>query len=484
MRFLKLPIALLCLGYSLNSFAEVNIDESSDIQAEQLQSISRLSSLQHLNTSTYQLPQVQVLANTVPTFFVQSPSLSMVDVQINFNAGSSRDEEIGQGLIGLANSTARLMNEGTPKYNAEQLALAFENLGVQVSFSASRDVFSVKLRSLSDAKTLDRAVELMLHVLNEATFAQSSVTRMVENNKVGQKQLQENPSRLLGIAFNRAIYAKHPYAEPTTGTLGSMQKIKPADMHAFREKFLVRENANIAITGQLNTKQATALANTITQSLNKGQKASVLPSAPLQEGIKIQHLSSNSTQAHVIMGHVATTRHDPDRLALQVANRMLGSGGFNSILMQELRVKRGYTYGASSSFSFSQATGSFSLSYSTRQDQLMDSILVAHKALVDFVNQPIDAKQLADTKAGMLLAFPRTLASNADINSQLAALGFHGESKDYLQQYSQALEKIDARQVQDAVRRWIHPDRLTVMVASQSLDKEALKRGLEANLKP
>ena len=484
MKFFKSFTALLCLGYSVTTLAEVNIDEASDIGADQLQSIQRLSSLQNISTTAYQLPQVHALTTRIPTFFVQSATLPMVDIQINFNAGSARDEEIGQGLTGLAHSTARLMNEGTNQYSAEQLALAFEDLGAQVSFSASRDVFSVKLRSLSERKSLDRAVELMLHVLNEATFEKNSIARMVDNNKVGQKQLQENPSRLLGIAFNRAIYAKHPYAEPTTGTLGSMQKMTPAYMQVFRQQFLVRDNANIAITGQLSQKQATALSEKIAQALKSGKKAAALPSAPLQEQLNIQHIKSNSTQAHVIMGHVATTRHDPDRLALQVANRMLGSGGFNSILMQELRVKRGYTYGASSSFSFSQATGSFSLSYSTRQDQLMDSILVAHKALVDFVNQPINAQQLADTKAGMLLAFPRTLASNADINSQLAALGFHGESKDYLQQYSAELAQIDGKQVQDAVRRWIHPDRLTVMVASQSLDQAALKRGLEANLTP
>lgn len=475
---------LFCLGYSCITLAEVRIHEDHAIPIEQLQSIQNLTSLQNIRLVEDQLPKVQALKTPIPTFFVESPSLAMVDVQINFNAGSARDHEIMAGLTGLAHSTARLMHEGTSQYSAEQLAIAFEDLGAQVSFSVSRDVFTVKLRSLSNPETLNQAIELVLHVINQATFEKDGLSRMVDNHKVGQKQLQENPSRLLGIAFNRALYAQHPYAEPITGTLGSLQKISPTSMHAFRDKFLVANNANLAITGQLSTQQATALADKIARALRTGQKAAPLATAPLQSSIRIQHLPSSSTQAHVIMGHLATTRHDPDRLALQVANRMLGSGGFNSILMQELRVKRGYTYGASSQFSFSQTTGSFSLSYSTREDQLMDSILIAHKVLVDFVRKPIDPQQLADTKAGMLLAFPRSLASNADINSQLAALGFHSESKDYLQHYRLALEKIDAKQVQDAIQRWIHPDRLTVMVAAPSLDKKALQRGLEANLKP
>lgn len=483
---LAISSSLLCLGYSTCSIANVQAtDELSDDQVENLHAIHHLDSLKNLNpTLKYAPPKIESIENPyhVPTLFVASPYLAMVDIQINFNAGSARDHEISNSLTGLASSTARLMTEGTPQYNAQEITAAFENLGAQMSFSASRDVFSVKLRSLSDPKKLDAALDLVLHLLNQANFNHTSIQRMVDNNAVGQKQLQANPSRMLGIQFNRALYGKHPYAEPITGTTISMKKISANDMNAFRTRFLVRQNANIAITGQLSHKQAKKLTYKIAQQLHTGEKAQPLPAAKIQDQLKIQHLKFNAAQAHVLMGHITTSRHDPDRLALQVANRMLGGGGFNTVLMQELRVKRGLTYSANSSFSFSQSNGTFSLSYSTRPDQLIESIIIAHQALVNFVQQPMNVQQLESTKAGMLRAFPRTLGSNADINAQLAALGFHQESAAYLDTYSEKLAQISAQDVQNAVRKHIHPDRLTIIVASNELDQVALKQKLWRNI--
>ena len=163
---------------------------------------------------------------------------------------------------------------------------------------------------------------------------------------------------------------------------------------------------------------------------------------------------------------------------------MFGGSGFNSVLMKELRVKRGYTYGAYSSFSFSQAPGTFSLSYSTKQDQLLDSIQVAHRALVDFVKQPIDQKQLEETKAGMLRAFPNNYSSNANINAQLGSMGFYNQTADYLNQYPRLLEKMTAQDVQNAIQKHIYPERLTIIVVNDKLDKKALEMTLNQNLTP
>ena len=185
-----------------------------------------------------------------------------------------------------------------------------------------------------------------------------------------------------------------------------------------------------------------------------------------------------------MMGHLGTTRFDPDRLALEVANQMLGGSGFNSVLMKELRVKRGYTYGAYSSFSFSQVPGTFSFSYSTQQDQLLDSIQVAHQALVNFVQQPIDQKQLEETKAGMLRAFPNNYSSNANINAQLGSIGFYNQTADYLTEYPKLLEKITAQDIQNAIRKHLHPERLTIIVVNEKLDKQALEAALNQNLLP
>lgn len=480
-------ILLTSLSLSSSLWAENYLDTQPDLNdnPSQLQAIPLLQSLKNINQKqAFQAPFIHDLNNhyKVRTLFVETRDLPMVDIQLTFNAGSARDQEIAKGLFGLSSTAAKLMREGTDKYTAAQVASVFDATGAQFSVQAYRDMFVVRLRTLSDPKKMEPALAMMMEVLKNATFKPSSIQLALSNTQVGQKQLQENPSKLMDIRFYRALYGQHPYAEPITGTIGSTKKITADLLKKFRDQFLVAQNMNIAITGKLSPKQALELSERIAGNLPQGQKAVALAEPEEKSGFDIVHLPYNSSQAHVTFGHSGPNRFTKDRLALEVANRMFGGSGFNAVLMQELRVKRGYTYGAYSTFSFSQAPGIFSFRYSTRQDQLLDSIQVAHQAFINFVNQPIDTKRLEETKAGMLRAFPNNYSSNATINAQLGTMGFYAEQADYLSRYPERLAKITAADVQNAVRKHLHPERLTLVVVSQELDKEALKLRLEQNL--
>lgn len=451
----------------------------------QLQSIPLLQSLKNLkNERQFQAPYVHELNNRykVRTLFVETKDLPMVDIQLTFNAGAARDEEIQKGLFGLSSMAAKLIREGTDTYTAREIAAVFDQSGAQFSAQAYRDMFVIRLRVMSDPKKLEPALAMMMEVLKHASFKNQSISLAVSNTNVGQKQLQENPGRLMDIRFYRTLYGQHPYAQPITGTIGGTQKVNPEHLKKFRDQFLVAQNMNIAITGKLSPKEALDLSERITGNLKQGTRAKSLPDPQLKNDIEVIHIPYNSSQAHVMFGHIGPSRFNKDRLALEVTNRIFGGSGFNAVLMQELRVKRGFTYAAYSTFSFTQAPGVFSFRYSTRQDQLLDSIQVAHQALINFVNQPINTKRLEETKSGMLRAFPNNYSSNATINAQLGTIGFYAEPRDYLATYPERLTKITAKDVEDAVHKHLHPDRLTVVVVSQTLDKDKLKTALKANL--
>ena len=149
----------------------------------------------------------------------------MVDIQLTFNAGSARDQEIAKGLFGLSSTAAKLMREGTDKYTAAQVASVFDATGAQFSVQAYRDMFVVRLRTLSDPKN-GTCFGHDDGSSQNATFKPSSIQLALSNTQVGQKQLQENPSKLMDIRFYRALYGQHPYAEPITGTIGSTKKLR------------------------------------------------------------------------------------------------------------------------------------------------------------------------------------------------------------------------------------------------------------------
>lgn len=480
-----LLVSVLTLSSAVSAENHLNPEPDQHDNPSQLQSIPLLHSLKNLNPQRdFQAPYIHDLNNRykVRTLFVETQDLPMVDIQLTFNAGSARDQDIAKGLYGLSNMAAKLMREGTDQYSANQVAAVFDETGAQFSVQAYRDMFVVRLRSLSDPDKLEPALGMMMELLKNASFKASSLNLALSNTQVGQKQLQENPSRLMDIRFYRTLYGQHPYAEPISGTLGSTKKINAELLKKFRDQFLVAQNMNIAITGKLSPKQALELSERIAGNLTQGQKAGPLPIPEAKSGFEVVHLPYQSSQAHVIFGHLIPTRFTEDKLALEVANRMFGGGGFNAVLMQELRVKRGFTYGAYSSLSFSQAPGVFSFKYSTRQDQLLESIQVAHQAFIDFVRQPIDAKHLEETKAGMLRAFPNNYSSNATINAQLGNMGFYQEQTDYLSSYPERLAKITAADVQRAVRQHLHPDRLSLVVVNAELDKAALALRLQQNV--
>ena len=184
------------------------------------------------------------------------------------------------------------------------------------------------------------------------------------------------------------------------------------------------------------------------------------------------------------MGHLGISRNHPDRVALEVANRIFGGSSFNSILSKELRVKRGLTYSASSMLTTTQVAGVFSLSYSTQQDKLMESIQVAHQSLANFITQPITQQQLNETKEGMLYAYPMTFSSNANINAQIAAIAFYGLPTDYLNTYQKKINSLSLNQLQSAIKKHLHADKLTIVIVANTLDQDELKRTLNQNLNP
>ncbi|SEM23798.1 M16 family metallopeptidase [Acinetobacter sp. DSM 11652] len=451
-----------------------------------LSSIKNLLSLKEIkkNSHNYQAPFVQELKNSlnVRTLFVETNDLPMVDIQITFNAGSARDEVIGKGLYGISNMAARLMLEGTDQLSAKQITTTFEGLGAKYSFNAFRDMFVVRLRVLNDPEKFDPALNLLLHLIKHATFKQSGINLALSNTHIGQKQLQENPSRLMSIQLYRMLYGDHPYAQPTAGTVGSLKKITPELLKEFRDRLLVAQNSNIAITGQLTQDQAQQISELISINLPQGQKQPNLPTPVSESGFKISVLKRESLQAHALMGHLSLERAHPDRAALEVANRMFGGGSFNSILSKELRVKRGLTYSASSTLTTPQVPGVFSFGYATQQDQLLESLKLAHQVFIDFKKQPITDSLLKENKESILRSFPMTLNSNANINAQIASIGFYGLNSNYLNEYQEQIRKLTRQDIQNAIQKHLHPDQITIIAVSDRVTAKEIEEILNQNL--
>ena len=269
-----LVVALSMTAAITQTWADENHQvEPSDAPITSLSSLSSLRSV--VNSTTLKTPHIQSFTTKTgtPTLFVAAPELPIIDIRLTFDAGSARDGELRPGLYGLASLTSQLLDEGTSTQNTSDIAKSFEQIGAAFSAASYRDMFTVNLRVLSDPAYFNPAVDQLLAILKDAQFPQDSINRVLNNAAIGQQQRKESPAAVVGIRFYRELYGKHPYAEPVTGTENSLKKITPADIRHFKDTYLVANNLNIAITGQLTEQQATQLANRISQSLPAGKKA-------------------------------------------------------------------------------------------------------------------------------------------------------------------------------------------------------------------
>ena len=397
-------------------------------------------------------------------YFVSAPQLPMVDIRVVFDAGSARDG----ARPGLAVMTNGLLDAAAGELGEEEIAERLEGLGAQLGNSAQRDMALLSLRTLSDARYLDPAVEILATILSQPRFPDKIFERERKRMLIGLRAEQQSPAAVASKAFYRAIYGNHPYGSPVNGTVESLQALQREELEKFHKQYYVATNAVVAIVGDLSRDQAQALAERLVEKLPAGEAAPDLPEVkPLSMPIK-KVIPFPSSQTHILVGQPGMTRTDPDYLALFVGNHILGGSGFGSRIMAEIREKRGLAYSAYSFFMPMRHKGPFQIGLQTRNDKATEADRVLQETLQKFIEQGPTAKELDAAKKNITGGFPLRIDSNKDILGYIAMIGFYNLPLDYLDTFSQRVEAVTLQQIRDAFQRRIDPEKMaTIMVGGE-----------------
>ncbi len=395
--------------------------------------------------------------------FVHAGDVPMLDLRLIFNAGSARD---GQHP-GLASTTSLMLFEGSRNKSAEQIARDFENLGAQYSSSSARDMALVDLRTLSDPHYLDPAVDEFIDVVAHPAFRAADYARVHDQQMIGLKQQEQSPEAQASRLFYSHLYGDHPYATPPHGTLASLRDLRPQDLQIFFSQEYRAANAVIALVGDISEAQAHAISEKLSAALPQGPAAPPLPAVPALLQAQNIHLEFPSEQTHILMGTVGVSRQDPQYEALRVGNNILGGGDFSSLLMREIRVKRGLSYSAGSYFLPMQVAGPFIVSMQTRNDQTAAALGVARDILAQFLRQGPSSSELQETKNHIIGGYPLSLASNYSILGSLGVIAFYGLPYDYLEHYPQRIAAITADDVRHAFAAHVDLAHLLIVTVGQ-----------------
>jgi len=419
-----------------------------------------------LSPSLWAGPAIQSweTANGAKVLFVEAPELPMVDIRVLFDAGSARDGE----KSGLAKLTSALLSQGAGEWDADQLAERVESVGANFGAGSARDMAWVTVRTLTEAKALDMAIDTMSVVLASPRFDVADFKRVREAMQIGLRQSEQNPGSVVSKAFMAELFKGHPYASHPGGTQESLEVITRDDLIAMHKQYYVARNAVVAIVGAVSRVQAEALAERITVGLAKGTHAPDLPEVAVVEAGRTKHISFPSSQSHIQLGQPGIRRGDSDHYVLYVGNHILGGSGLVSLLSEEVREKRGLSYSAYSYFNPMRQLGPFIIGAQTQNSKAVEALDVIRKTLQNFIDNGPTQKQLTASKQNITGGFPLRVASNRSIVEYLAMLGFYDLPLDYLDTFVDRVNEVTVEQIRDAFKQRIHPDKLITVIVGKS----------------
>lgn len=403
----------------------------------------------------------------VAVYLVESPTVPMVDMQVDFDAGGRRDPAEKAGLAsvtaGMTTKGVRAI-EGAPALDENALGEAWADLGAAFAANASSDRMSFSLRSLTYPDLLARAIALASRQLAEPTFPQDVWLRERERLSAAIREANTRPGTAAARAFAQAVYGAHPYGyEMTEETLA---RISVADMQALHVRALQPCRAKVSIVGAVTRAQADALVQQLFARLPmtacEAQPAvgEVAPLAVAEE----RNIPFDSAQAHVLIGQPGYKRDDPDFFALTVGNYILGGGGFVSRLTTEVREKRGLSYSVYSYFAPGLHAGAYTVGLQTRPDQAAQAVQVAREVVRKFVAEGPTEAELKAAKDNLIGGFALRIDSNRKLLDNVANIAWNNLPLDYLDTWTQQVARVTVADIKAAFARKLQPERMVTVV--------------------
>jgi len=389
--------------------------------------------------------------------FVESHALPIVDVAIEFAAGSAYDS---REQAGLARLSLAMLKAGSSRYSETEASRRIADAGAQLRENFDLDRAGFALRSLSSEAERKAATQTLADMLQAPLFPAEAFEREKARAIANAREAETQPDRVAERRLYALMYPAHPYGfSETPDTLAS---IKREDVERHYRNCFGSARAVVTIVGDLDRDAAKALAEELTSRLSKGTDPALAPvAAPAGATLRVAH---PSTQSHVLLGVAAVSRSDPDYFPLFVGNYSLGGGGFRSRLLREVREKRGYAYSAYSYFRPYEREGPFLVGLETRRDQAREALELARSVVGEFVNHGPTEAELKAAKKGLVGGFPLRIDTNRKILEQIAAIGFYKLPLEWLDEFPARVEAVTLAQVKSAFARRIDPEKLSIVV--------------------
>lgn len=386
----------------------------------------------------------------------------IIDMAVSFRgAGNASDPD---GKSETAAFTAALLPGGTKEMDEETFNAQTNGLAVEIGSSADNETATATLRSLSRPDTLKKAVSLFNGALTRPRFDEAVFRRNQTQAATFLQQQETKPDFTAARTLARLSYPDHPYGKGAYTTVQSINGITLDDIRAFYRTRYGKNNAVVAIVGDIDRKGADRLVQDALSGLPDRAAASADVPPVKKHPAQRRDIPFAGEQAQIMLGMPLITRNDPDYYALVAGNYVLGGGGFDSRLMEVLRNQRGDTYGVYSNLTPERQAGMFTIAYSSRKPAARASLAAAQEVIRQFIAEGPTEEEMAQAKANITGSFPLRFDSNAKLLGYLNLIGVYNLPEDYLEAYPKAVAKLTAADVKAAWQKRVRPEDLNIVV--------------------
>jgi zinc protease len=405
-------------------------------------------------------PRTFTLANGLRVVMMEKRDLPLVQLNLILDAGSVRDPVERDGLASL---TAAMLDEGAAGMTSMQIADAFEFLGARFGVGAGGHSATMTLRA--PAQRLPDALRLAADVMLRPDFPAHELDRIRTERLTGLIRRHDDPNAIAGALMDATLFGgAHAYGRSGFGTDASLRALTVADLRGFYQRYYRPNNATAVIVGDIDEASARRMLEDAFGGWQRGEVSPVrVTEAPQVQGRTIYIVDRpGSAQSVVRLARVGVPRTTRDYYALEVMNVILG-GSFTSRLNQNLREDKGYSYGASSGFSYLPAAGPWTAS-SAVQTQSTGPALREFMNELRGMHQPMPADEVERAKNFLAMRYPAGFQSVAGIASRLAEMVQYGLPADYFNAYVDNVLAVTPADVERVARQYIDPENVAIFV--------------------
>lgn len=413
------------------------------------------------------------LANGMEVYGITHDELPVIQLSITLKGGMLLDPADKSGLSYLS---ARLMNEGTALKTAEELESAMGLLGARISVSSDTESTVINVSAL--ARNFNEVMSLTEEIMLNPRFDPAALARVKQETKSLIRQSSADPRSIAQRGRDRLLYGEQ-------GTLagsymGTFESIDAITMDDIKEFYAKNFSPSIAVMNFAGSSDALSCENAL-QSLasNWAAREVVIPDPVMgipAKGGQIYFIDNpGSPQSMIVVSKTAMSFSNPEFYPAFVANYRLGSGS-QGMLFDVLRLQRGFTYGASSSFATGKYYNNFTASSSVQGSTTTDAVEIFRDLIGNYHNT-YSQEMLDETKNSLTRAMASSFETLGSLVGMLSNISYHGVPADYVKQQESYLSEMTLDMAKDVINKHFnYKDMVFVVVGDAKTQMKSLER--------